>query len=129
MTTRGVGGLLLGLGLLAIIGGVMRIADTSYPDSTTANIVIASVSLSFMFVLWFMKMRAARAVSSATLSSDAACSFDCIKLSVVLLIGGLLFALDDALWWIDSAVAIVLGIFILKEGFEIVKNSYSADFD
>lgn len=129
LTSRGVGGLLFVLGLLAIVSGIIRLADASYPDSSLPNIVIASVSLSFMFILWGMKMRAARTLSSATLRSDAACSFDCIKLSVVLLIGGLLFALDDALWWVDAAAAIILGIFIFKEGYSIVKNSFSPDFD
>eukprot|EP00746_Dinoflagellata_sp_MGD_P168358 gnl/MRDRNA2_/MRDRNA2_99757_c0_seq1.p1 gnl/MRDRNA2_/MRDRNA2_99757_c0~~gnl/MRDRNA2_/MRDRNA2_99757_c0_seq1.p1 ORF type:complete len:774 (+),score=162.50 gnl/MRDRNA2_/MRDRNA2_99757_c0_seq1:174-2495(+) len=129
LTSRGVGGLLFVLGLLAILSGVIRLADESYPDSSLPNIIIASVSLSFMFILWGMKMRAARTLSSATLRSDAACSFDCIKLSVVLLVGGLLFALDDAFWWIDSVAAILLGVFIFKEGYTIVKNSLSPDFD
>lgn len=129
LTARGAGGLLFMLGVLAVIGGAMRLADGGHPDSSVPSIVIASISLSFMFVLWFEKMRAARALSSATLSSDAACLFDCIKLSFVLLIGGLLFAIDDMLWWVDAVVTIILGAFILKEGLGIVKNSFSASFD
>lgn len=128
-TAGGVGGLLLCLGTVAITSGVVRLLQSTRPISSLAGIIISLVSLSFMFILWFEKMRASQALGSATLACDAACCLDCIKLSFVLLLGSAVYAIEPLLWWIDSAAALVIGALIAKEGFVITRSSCQAEFD
>ncbi len=62
-------------------------------------------------------------LNSSTLGSDAACSFGCIKLSTVLLIGSILYEISAKLWWVDAATAIVIGLLVGYEGYETVKGA------
>jgi len=67
-------------------------------------------------------------LNSSTLEKDAACSFGCIQLSVVLFIGSLLFELWPSLWWVDSVTTIFICVLILKEAVETLHAVASADF-
>jgi hypothetical protein len=49
-------------------------------------------------VLVIYRPQVAIALDSATLAMDAMCSLGCIKLSVVLFCGSVLFLIDDSLW-------------------------------
>jgi len=123
-------GLLLVLLALGSIGGaIYRLEHKDEPEDGTAGIVISCLSLSFMFGLWYLKMWAAVMLKSATLEADAACSFGCIALSFVLLIGSALFQAERSLWWVDAVSAIVLSLFIGWEGYGMVRAASRKDFD
>jgi divalent metal cation (Fe/Co/Zn/Cd) transporter len=81
-----------------------------------------------MFWLWDAKKKTARALDSAALLQDAACSFACIKLSLVLLAGSLLYLAAPSLWWADPVAGLVLAALIGKEGLDAVKASRRPDF-
>lgn len=111
-----VSGLLIALGLGTIAGSVLQLVRRGHPDTTLPGVVIALLSLSFMFWLWRSKRAVANALDSRTLRQDAACSLGCIQLSVTLLAGSLLYWIAPSLWWADSAAAIVIALLIAREG-------------
>jgi divalent metal cation (Fe/Co/Zn/Cd) transporter len=113
-----VAGLLILLGAGTLIGSGWLLWTRQHPESTLIGGIIAAVSLSFMFWLWRSKLAAAHALASHTLRQDAACARGCLTLSFTLLIGSVAYTLAPALWWIDSAAAIVIAALIVREGLD-----------
>lgn len=128
-TAKVVSGLLFGLGIVIMLGSVVRLGTGSAPNTGLPGVVLGAVSLSFMFALWRAKLDVARELNSRTLELDAACSRGCIQLSAVLMVGSGLYALVPSLWWADSVAAAVLGWLILREGREGWEHANSSDFD
>lgn len=112
----GVSVLLVLLGLGTGVGSIWQLVRHVHPDTTVPGMIIAVVSLLFMFWLWRSKCRAAQALDSRTLRQDAQCSLGCIQLSVTLFLGSVLYLAVPALWWVDSAAALVIAGLILREG-------------
>lgn len=127
--TLGIGALFLLLATGTAVGAVLQLATGGHPSTTVPGVVIATLSLSFMFFLWAAKRRAAQALDSKAVAADAACSLACIKLSGVLLVGSLIFLVLPALWWVDAAAALVLAVFIGREGWEMVEAARKPDFE
>jgi divalent metal cation (Fe/Co/Zn/Cd) transporter len=125
----GIALLFLALALGTAAGALLQIASRRHPETTVPGLVIALLSISFMLWLWRAKRRTAEALSSRTLAGDAACSLVCVKLSLVLLAGSLLFLFTPALWWADAAAALVLSALIAREGWEMLAVSRRPDFD
>lgn len=119
---RIIGRLFLLLALLTALGSGLQLWRRSPPDTTIPGVVISLASLSFMFWLWRAKLEAGKSLGSATILGDAACSLACIKLSVVLLAGSLVYTIFPALWWVDSFAALVLSALIAHEGWEILSG-------
>ncbi len=127
LASRGIGFLFLGLAAATAAGAAARLWEKAPPETALAGLVISAVSLSFMFFLWAAKLRAARALDSATLRGDAACSLACIQLSAVLFAGSVAFTVAPALWWADAAAALALAALIAREGWGIARASFRAD--
>lgn len=123
-----IGYLFVLLALVIELGAVLQLLAHKHPPTSVPGLVISTLSLAIMIVLWRGKSRAATALDSAALKSDAACSLACIQLSMVLFVGSLLFLLNRNLWWVDGAAAILLGLLILKEGIEGLQAANSPDF-
>jgi hypothetical protein len=123
-----IGVLLVGLAAGTALGATWRLFAHAGPETAVPGMAIATLSLSFMFLLWHAKRRAAAALGSPTVRADAACSLACIKLSVVLLGGSLLAFVTPALWWADSVAALALAVLIGKEGLEGAAASRRPDF-
>jgi len=126
--TRRIGWLFVSLGLGVAGGAILQLTARKHPPTTVPGLVISALSLLFMVFLWRAKLRTARALDSATVEADAACSLACIQLSVVLFLGSLLFLLVPALWWVDAAAALALAILIGREGLGMVRAAKSACF-
>lgn len=126
--TLGIGWLfaLLALGIAA--GAILQLSTRMHPPTTLPGLVISALSLSFMVYLWRAKLRVAKALDSATVLADAACSRACIQLSVVLFAGSLVFLLLPALWWVDAAAALGLALLIGREGYGMIRAAQSKDF-
>ena len=67
-------------------------------------------------------------LDSSTMASDAQCSLACIKITLVLFTGSLLYMLWKGGWWLDSAAAIILGILFAKEGVDMILWARSENF-
>lgn len=126
--TRWIGSLLLALGVGTALGSAIQLATGGHPGSTLPGVVISLLSLSFMFYLWRAKLSAAAALNSKALALDAACSRSCIQLSAILLAGSGLYAVAPALWWADGAAALVLALFIGREGYEAIQAANKPEF-
>lgn len=123
-----IGGLFLVLALSVAGGSLHQLLAREHPDTTLPGVVIAALSLSFMVFLWRAKLRAARALDSAALRSDAACSLACIQLSGVLMAGSVVFMVFPALWWADAAAGLLLACLIAREGLEGIRAARRPDF-
>ncbi len=124
----GIGWLFLGLGIGIAGGAILQITAQRHPPTTVPGLIISALSLGFMAFLWRAKLQAAKALDSATLEADAACSLACIQLSVVLFAGSLLFLLAPALWWVDAAAALGLALLIGKEGIGMIRAAHGERF-
>jgi divalent metal cation (Fe/Co/Zn/Cd) transporter len=127
--TRGIGILFVLLAIGIALGSVLQLSTHRHPATTLPGVVISLASLAGMAWLWNAKRRAAAALDSPTLTSDAACSLACIQLSAVLFAGSLLFLLLPALWWVDALAALVLAGFIGREGVQGIRATLRPDFD
>ncbi len=121
----GIGTLFILLAVGTAAGAILQLVGGRHPDSTLPGMVVALVSLSFMFWLWRSKLRLGRALGSATILSDAACSLACIQLSVILFLGSIVYWVAPSLWWADAAAALGLTFFILREGVETLRAAAS----
>jgi divalent metal cation (Fe/Co/Zn/Cd) transporter len=126
--TLAIGILFLVLAGVVVGGSLLQLAQRHHPATTLPGLLIALASLSFMVWLWRAKGAAARALDSAALASDAACSLACIQLSGVLLAGSLVFWLLPGLWWADAVAACALALLIAKEGWSMVRAARSPGF-
>lgn len=127
--TLGIGALFLLLAVATAAGSALQLVAGRHPETTVPGLVVAVVSLSFMYFLWAAKQKAAAALGSKTVATDAACSLACIKLSAVLFAGSLLVVVVPAIWWADAAAALVLAALIGREGWETIENARRPDFD
>jgi len=126
--TLGIGVLFVVLAAATAAGAALQLRAGGHPQTTVPGLAISAISLGFMFFLWRAKLRLAAALDSATVLKDAACSLACIKLSVILLLGSLLFMTSPALWWSDAAAAALLAVFIGLEGAQTIRAATRADF-
>ena len=127
--TLGIGGLFVGLALVVAVGAILQVVTRSHPETTMPGVVVATLSLAIMGWLWRAKKRAAAALDSATVAKDASCSLACLQLSGVLLAGSITYALVPELWWADAAAALLLAVFIGREGVETIRAARREDFD
>ena len=123
-----IGWLFLWLGTGVAGGALLQLTARRHPPTTLPGLVISALSLAFMVFLWKAKVRAAKALDSATVAADAACSRACIQLSAVLFTGSLVFLVTPALWWADAVAALILALLIAREGFGMVRAARSACF-
>ena len=87
------------------------------PAPSTVGIILTAVSLGVMWWLARAKLRAARALGSRSLESDAFQTTACWWLSLATLVG---IGLNAALswWWADPVAAVVISLLIIHEGRE-----------
>jgi divalent metal cation (Fe/Co/Zn/Cd) transporter len=126
--TSAIGWLFLWLAVGIGGGALLQLAGHRHPPTTIPGLVISALSLAFMAFLWRAKLRAAKALDSAALAADAACSRACIQLSAVLFAGSLIFLVAPALWWADAIAALALALLIAREGLGMVRAARSAGF-
>ena len=74
LVTRGIGLLLGLLGIATAAGADLQFAAGRHPNTTYPALLLSLVSLACMLALWRAKLRAALALDSRAVASDAACS-------------------------------------------------------
>ncbi len=87
------------------------------PDTAFWGIVISGLSISSMWLLMGLKLKAGRALGSDAIIADAACTKTCLYLSVVLLAASLGYELTGY-GWLDSLGAFGIAVLSFKEGRE-----------
>ena len=96
------------------------------PAPSTVGMILTAVSLGVMWWLARAKLRAARALGSRSLESDAFQTTACWWLSLAALIG---IGLNAALswWWADPVAAVVISLLIIHEGREAWRGEDCCD--
>lgn len=105
----------LAAGLLLMAG--LNLYQGHRPETTLWGIVVSVVSLSFMWGLIHHKTKVGKALGSAAILADAACSRACLYLSLVLLAASVGYELTG-FGGLDSAGAVVLAWLSWREGRE-----------
>jgi len=131
----GISVLLILLALSSVGGATYRLVMHQYPNTQIPALVITSVCLVGMYLLYVGKIRAAEHLQSATIMSDAKCSLGCLELSAVIFVGSLIFIIvqwafnSECLWWLAPTMTYFVAYSVGKEGYYILKNVMSENFD
>jgi divalent metal cation (Fe/Co/Zn/Cd) transporter len=96
------------------------------PAPSTVGMILTAVSLGVMWWLARAKLRAARALGSRSMESDAFQTTACWWLSLAALVG---IGLNATLswWWADPVAAVVISLLILHEGREAWRGEDCCD--
>ena len=105
----------LTIGLVAM--AALNLAQQHRPETTVWGVVVALVSMSFMWLLIHHKTRVGTALNSPAILADAACSRACLYLSVALLIASAGFELTG-IGSLDAIGALLIAWLTWKEGRE-----------
>jgi len=109
------------LGVYVLYESFKKLILSEAPEPSLFGIVIAVVSLVVMPVLFFMKYRIGKSIGSRSLVADSKQTLVCCYLSVALLAGlGLNYLYG--IWWADPAAGFVIVLFLMKEGYGILKE-------
>ncbi|MBL4862365.1 MAG: cation transporter [Crocinitomicaceae bacterium] len=115
--------------LILTASAAYNIIEGHEPTSTTAGVIIASISIVTMWALIHAKISLGKKLNSAPIIADAKCNQVCLYMSVILLV-------SSGLWWlwqipyIDIVGTAGLVYFSIKEGreaFEKAKRIESND--
>ena len=91
-------------------------------EPSLLGIIVAIASIIVMPILFYLKYQTGKAIGSRSLIADSKETLACVFLSVSLLIGLVLNYLYG-LWQADPIVALVIVIFLVKEGYSILKGN------
>ena len=126
----------LGIGILFIlltigtwVASIVALVTHAEPESSKASLIVSAASLVFMIFIWLPKPWIAIELNSSVMRGEAACSLACIYLTIVLFVGSLVYKLWHGGWWIDSAVAMLLGCFFLHEGWQMIAWARNKNFN
>lgn len=105
------------LAAYVVVESMRDLLTTSEPETSTVGIVLAIVSLIVMPILGLAKKRLAERMGSQVLRADAAETFLCSWLSLILL-AGLLLNTAVGWWWADPVAALGIAALAIREGKE-----------
>ena len=111
----GVAFYLLTVGLVVTAG--INLYQQHRPETTLWGVVIALVSISFMWLLIHYKIKVGTALNSPAILADAACSRACLHLSLVLLVSSLGYRLTG-IASLDAVGALLIAWLSYREGRE-----------
>ncbi|KAG8218200.1 hypothetical protein J3R82DRAFT_3760 [Butyriboletus roseoflavus] len=129
IATTIIGALLVALTIASIATSAISLAAHDHPSTALPAILISASATAVTLVLYLAKRYLARALDSSTLNGEAVCAFCCMQLSVVLLIGSLIYRVWKGGWWVDSATAIMIGMMFGWEGVKMIRWAQNKDFD
>jgi divalent metal cation (Fe/Co/Zn/Cd) transporter len=105
---------------------VRDLVTSAEPETSVIGIGVAVVSIIVMPTLGFAKKRLAASMGSSVLRADAAETFLCAWLSVILL-AGLVLNASVGWWWADPVAALGIAALAIREGREAWEDEEVAD--
>lgn len=112
------------LGVYVLYESFKKLILREVPEPSLLGIVIAIVSLVVMPVLFIAKNSVGKSIGSRGLVADSKQTLACCFLSAALLLGlGLNYLYG--IWWADPAAGLIIVIFFMKEGYEILSEGKS----
>ena len=116
---RYIGFAFLILGLYVLYESAVKIYTGEIPNPSLLVILIAIASIIVMPILYYTKLKTGRSLNSKSLIADSKQSLACMYLSIALLLG-LLLNYILGIWQADPIVGILIAIYLLKEGYELL---------
>ena len=113
-------------GLRAILLEALVVVAIVAVALAVAGIAIAVASIIIMPALYLAKNRTGRALKSKSLIADSKETLACSFLSVALL-AGLLMNYLFGLWQADPVVGIIIAVFLVNEGREVLEGEDDDD--
>jgi len=114
------------------IGLILTVAYNVYtghkPKTTFWGVIISSISILTMILLMYFKLNAGKKLKSDAIIADAHCTKTCVYLSIVLLAASVLYEIFK-IGYIDSAGALLIAYYALKEGKESIEKSKGKQCD
>jgi cation diffusion facilitator family transporter len=114
------------LAIFIVYESVKKLIVSEIPEPSLFGIFIALASIIIMPILYRMKYRTGKSLNSKSLIADSKETLACAFLSVALLIGlgsNYLFGF----WQADPIVGLVIAIFLIREGKEILSGEEEGD--
>ena len=109
------------LGVYVLYESFKKLILQEIPEPSIFGIIIAVVSLMVMPVLFFMKYRIGKSIDSRSLVADSKQTLACCFMSIALLLGlGLNYIYG--IWWADPVAGLIIVVFLMREGYEILKE-------
>ncbi len=110
------------LGMYVLYESIKKLIVNEVPDPSLAGIIIASISLLVMPILSWQKLQVGKKIRSQALIADSKETMACFFLSGALLLGlGSNYAFG--FWQADPAVAVIVSLFLFREGREAWEES------
>lgn len=116
------------LAAYVVYESVKKLYYQEIPDTSLPGMFIAAISLVLMSFLFYMKFKTGKAIGSKSLIADSKETLACLFLSVALLIGlgaNYLFGL----WQADPIVGIIIVLFLVREGYNILTEKEEEEED
>lgn len=110
------------------VTSIISLVKHNHPDTSTPSLIISASALALMILIWLPKPWLAKTLNSSAMHGEAKCSLACIYITAILLIGTLVYKFWENGWWVDSAIAILLGAFFAKESLEMIRWGTSKEF-
>ena len=110
------------LGFYVLVESIRKLIVVEKPDPSIAGIIIALASLLIMPLLFYQKNSIGKKIGSKALVADSKETLACSFLSLPLFLGLTLNYLFG-FWQADPVVGIIIFIFLVKEGIEIITES------
>ena len=107
------------LGVYVLYESLKNIYSGEIPEPSIIGIIIAVASIIIMPLLYYAKNRTGKELNSKSLIADSKQTLACAYLSGALLFG-LLMNYIFGIWQADSVIGLLIGIYLLKEGYEIL---------
>ena len=109
------------LGSYVLYESLKDIYMAEIPEPSLIGIIIALASIIIMPLLYYLKYRTGKELNSRSLIADSKQTLACAYLSAALLFG-LLMNYIFGVWQADSLIGILIAIYLLKEGYEILSE-------
>ncbi len=114
------------LGVYVLYESVKKLYLHEAVNPSILGIIIAVISLIAMPVLFYLKYKTGKSMNSKSLIADSKQTLTCMFMSAALLIGlGLNYLYG--FWQADPIAGLVIVIFLLREGYETLKEEKLCD--
>lgn len=107
------------LGIYVLYESLNKLYTGEIPNPSLLGILIALASIIVMPILYYMKNETGKSLKSKSLIADSKQTIACAYLSIALLLGLLLNYLYG-IWQADSLIGILIAVYLVKEGYEVL---------
>jgi len=109
------------LGAYILFESLKKLILREHSEPSLIGIIIAIASIIVMPILFYLKYRIGKSIGSRSLVADSKQTLACLYLSFALLVGlGLNYLFG--FWWSDPVVGLVIVAFLIREGYETLKE-------